>query len=202
VTGASAAWLGERDDEIGFVGSPVTLYRTTEARYADQARLDWNAYASATLAGSQGAGGRFNPKGEFGAVYTADDEATAWEEAGSRFTREGVRGLPATMQLLTIVVVTGRYADFRIRSVCDDFEVTPEALSTETPTEDDKESCWRVARAVRALADFLASPSARGPGSNIPLYSDRPDSELRATFAGALAGRVPAHLVQSASESW
>jgi RES domain-containing protein len=196
------SWRSESNDGLSFVGSPITLYRTTSALHADQARNNWDAYVCATLAGSQGEGGRFNPKGEFGALYTADDDTTVWHEVAARYKRDGVPGLPATMHLLHIVVAAGRYADLRESEVRDDFRATLEVLKDEDPTEEQKEICWGVARVVRAVADFLISPSARAAGNNVPLYPDRTDSELHCTFAAALGGQVPAHLAQSATESW
>ncbi len=196
------SWRSASADGLNFVGSPVTLYRTTSALHADQARNDWDTYVSATLAASQGKGGRFNPKGEFGALYTADDDTTAWEEVAARYRRDGVPGLPATMQLLQIVVAAGRYADLRESEVRGDFQVTLEVLKDEDPTDEQKEICWGVARAVRAMADFLTSPSARAGGNNVPLYPDRTDSELHCTFAAAFGGQVPVHLAQHPTESW
>jgi RES domain-containing protein len=202
VSGGAVRWPPKPDDGLSFVGRPETVYRITTPVYADQARLDWTAYVSATLAGSQRAGGRFNPKGEFGALYTSDDEATAWEETAARFAREGVSGLPDNMRLLQITIEAGRYADLWKESVQKDFEITLDALVSKVPTEEQNEACLRLARAVRALADFLTSPSARGPGSNVALYPDSEGSGLRLSFAGAAARRVPAHLVQRAAEAW
>lgn len=202
MSAAGTAWADGPDDGLSFVGRPESLYRTTSALYADQARLDWNAYVCATLAGSQRAGGRFNPKGEFGALYTSEDEATAWAEAAARYRREGVLGLPQSMHLIRIVVEAGRFADLTEESVRSDFQIDRESLEAEDPTEGQKEACLKVARAVRAVADFLASPSARGAGSNVPLYPDRTDSELRTSFVAAVGGRVPNHLAQRAAEAW
>lgn len=89
------------EDGLSFVGSPATLYRATGAAYADQARYTWGAYISATLVGSQAVGGRFNPQGEFGALYTADDEATAWEETAARWAREDSQVFPRTRNYCT-----------------------------------------------------------------------------------------------------
>lgn len=99
-------------------------------------------------------------------------------------------------------MTAGRYADLCEGAVRNDFEVTLEALQSENPTQEQKEACWIVGRAIRALADFLMSPSARAAGSNVPLYADRPESELQSSFSAALPGRVPAHLAQHTEESW
>ena len=198
----AGGWRPPASDGLTFVGSPETLYRTTTERYADQARLGWEAYVRATVAGSERTGGRFNPRGEFGALYTSDDEATAWEEAAARYRRDGVSGLPESMHLVQITLESGRYADFLTDSVQEDFGVSREDLVSENPSEDQKAACLRAARAVRAFGDFLVSPSARGVGSNVPLYPDRTDSGLRMSFAAASAGRVPDHLRQRATEPW
>jgi RES domain-containing protein len=135
-------------------------------------------------------------------LYASDDEATAWEEAAARYRQEGATGLPQSMHLLTLTIEAGHYADLHVESVREDFQVASDDLSSEAPTSDQQEACLRVARAVRALADFLVSPSARGEFSNVPLYPDRPDSALRLSFAGAAGGRVPRHLRQEATEAW
>lgn len=129
MTSASEGWRPATQDGLSFVGRPETLYRTTADAYADQARLDWPAYVTATLAGSERVGGRFNPKGEFGALYTSDAEESAWEEAAARYKRDGVSGLPQSMVLLQITLESGKYADFWVDSVLEDFQTRREDLS-------------------------------------------------------------------------
>lgn len=106
------------------------------------------------------------------------------------------------MVLLQITLESGKYADFWVDSVLEDFQTRREDLTIENPSEDQKQACLKAARAVRIVADFLVSQSARSTASNLPLYPDRPDSELRISFAAAFAGRVPDHLRQRPEESW
>lgn len=57
-------------------------FRHSAARYA--------TVNEGTLEASLRAGGRFNPAGEFGAVYVALDEETALAELGRRIDRTGL----------------------------------------------------------------------------------------------------------------
>jgi RES domain-containing protein len=75
------------------VGAAVTCVRALESTYATQARADFERYVRRTLHFSQRLGGRFNPPCEFGAIYTASDEATAWAELHARFIARA-SGLP------------------------------------------------------------------------------------------------------------
>jgi hypothetical protein len=76
---------------LTWVGRPLEVVRILDSVYLDQARNDFLGYVRGTLAVSQSLGGRFNPPGEFGALYTAGDEATAWEEVAARYRRQGFR---------------------------------------------------------------------------------------------------------------
>lgn len=75
-------------------------FRAVDSKYADQARNNPDRYVAQTLFYNQGSGGRYNAPGEFGALYTASDEYTAWAEFHARLLREGVPGLPPTMGLI------------------------------------------------------------------------------------------------------
>lgn len=96
---------------LTWVGRPLELVRALDAVYLDQARVNFDAYVFTTLRYSQAAGGRYNPPGEFGALYTSDDEATAWEEIAARFRRQGIAALPSDMGILGVLVPVGRYVD-------------------------------------------------------------------------------------------
>lgn len=196
------SWGYPPDTGLTFVGAPLELVRVTDPVYADQARTDWRDYLRKTLAATQSSGGRFNPRGEFGAIYTSEDEATAWEETASRFRRQGIEGLSPEMRLLRMIVMAGRYADFTDSGVRRDWGVSLGTLRSPVPTGTEEDICWDLAREVRAVADFLQSPSARGPGSNIPLYPDREFSGLEVDFSAVLEGRVPAPLRQRPEEQW
>jgi len=105
--------FGDDIGEMGltWVGRPMEVVRVLESVYFDQAQHDFDKYVHRTLAASQAAGGRFNPPGEFGALYTASDTDTAWEEVAARFRRQGVSALPPEMGLLGLLITVGRYAN-------------------------------------------------------------------------------------------
>lgn len=193
------------DDEVEgltWVGRPLELVRALDSVYLDQARANLLAYVATTLRYSQLVGGRYNPPGEFGALYTSDDEATAWEEIAARFRREGIRELPPDMGLLGILVPVGRYADLTDPATQAAWEVDASALTAESPTEAERNACWAAARAVRVVADFLQAPSARAEGMNVPLFPDREQSELRLELQFTRRSTVPEHLRQRPLESW
>lgn len=189
-------------DGLTRVGRPLELVRALDPVYLDQARADWAAYVAATLRYCRLAGGRYNPPGEFGALYTADDEATAWEEIAARYRRQGLRALPPEMGLLGVLVVVGCYADLTDSATQAAWEVDVAALVADTPTPAERDACWTVARAVRTVGDFLQAPSARADGMNVPLFPDRERSELRMELQFARRSIVPVHLRQHARESW
>lgn len=172
--------------------------------YADHARNDFATYVQRTLAYSQADGGRYNPPGEFGAIYTASDEATAWRELHARFAREGIHGLPRQWGLLRILVTDGKFADIRDPAVCLAWGVDPAALIAADPSPAQQEACWQLARDVRAVADFLRAPSARGDGENIPLFiGARPTATLAFRLSGVDTTRTtPDYLWQRPQESW
>ncbi|HEX5634544.1 MAG TPA: RES family NAD+ phosphorylase [Gemmatimonadales bacterium] len=182
------------------VGSPVELYRVTDAVYGDQALADWAAYVRRTLAASMAAGGRFNPPCEFGAVYTATDERTAWAEVAARYAREGVRGLPAATSVLRIVVLAGSHVDLVDERTREAWGATRAMLVADDGIH--VAACHALGRAVRAVADFFESPSARGAGANVPLFADRDDGELRMDLAGVDRRPVPEALRQRSRERW
>lgn len=184
------------------VGLPMEVVRTLDPVYLDQARADFEDYLRKTLSASQTSGGRFNPPGEFGALYTASDEDTAWAEAAARFTREGVDGLPPEMGMLRILITTGIFADSTSEDALRTWKLDENALITANPIESDRDACWSTARAVRAMADFLVSRSARAAGHNIPLFTDREGGELELSLRAASKRRPPDDFLQEPRESW
>lgn len=194
--------LDASEQGLTWVGRPLEVVRVLDSVYLDQARNDFPAYVRGTLAVSQSAGGRFNPPGEFGALYTAGDEATAWEEVAARFRRQGVRNLPPDMGVIGILITVGRFADLADEPTRGLWEISEAALTSSDPSPDERDACWALSRAVRAVADFLQSPSARADGVNIPLYADRENGDLRMEMQFAVRREVPADLRQTAQESW
>lgn len=187
---------------LTWVGLATEVFRAIDPRFLDQAQLRFDEYVTFTLTGSQNAGGRFNPKGEFGAIYTASDEDTAWEEVAARVRRQGILGLPQTWGMLRILVKAGHYADLRHPDTRKAWGATLNDLSAPEPTLEQQERCWAVARGVRAVGDFLISPSARGEGDNIPLFLGRDGSELEYSVPACGRKKVPSHLVADSIEPW
>lgn len=189
---------------LTLVGAAEEVVRTTDPIYAEQARNDFAKYLRTTLHYSQLGGGRFNAPGEFGALYTASNEDTAWAELHARYFREGIDGLPAYMGLIRLLLTQGAFVDFGQEHACTAWQVNAVALRSESPSPEEQQVCWDLARRVRALADFLRSPSARGEGDNVPLFVDgRTDTELELELISVATQRdTPAHFRQAPTESW
>lgn len=187
---------------LRYIGSPVEFFRLTDRVYAEQALEHWETYVHRTLQASIAAGGRFNARNEFGALYAASDEDTAWLEIAARFEREGVSGLPPSMGLLRIAVLAGRYVDLTTATARKQWELPLAALTATTPTRAEEAACRRAGAAIRMVADFLQSPSARGPGRNVPIFADREDSELHMRLEGVVYREPPQGLRQQAREQW
>ena len=122
-------------DDIGemgltWVGRPMEVVRVLDPVYLDQAEHGFLEYVRSTLAASQTVGGRFNPPGEFGALYTASDTDTAWEEVAARFRRQGISGLPPEMGFIGIVITVGRFADLTDTDMAARWDVSPAAKTT------------------------------------------------------------------------
>jgi RES domain-containing protein len=190
------------DQGVTWVGFPLEVIRVLESVYLDQAERDFASYIRETLAASQRYGGRYNPTCEFGAIYTASDEETAWQEVAARYEREGVHGLPPTMGFVGILVRAGRYVDLNDVKTRQAWDADAGALRAIAPTQTEAENCWAIGRAVRAVADFLMAPSARGTGANIPLFTDRENSELVYTLQSIQRGRIPSEFAQRPTEAW
>jgi RES domain-containing protein len=194
------------DDDLAlqFVGFREEFVRVAESVYIDQASYDFPRYLRDTLHYNQRGGGRYNPPGEFGALYTAGDEATAWAELYARYQREGFTGLPPRMGLIRLAIESGKYVDFNDPDARDAWDVDRDTLQADDPTDAQKEACWQLGRDVRAVADFLRAPSARADGDNIPIFVEgRRDPELKmALIAVDTRRESPFAFRQHARESW
>ncbi len=180
----------------------MEVVRLTEARYAEQAEYHFPKYLSETLAANQMAGGRYNAAGEFGALYTASDAETAWEEFAHRLRRQGINSVPPSTTLLVLVLTEGLYADLTSPARCELWQTPFESLLAEDPTPEQQTHCHSLGRAVRAVADFLKVPSARAAGINVPLFPDRSESELGLELQAVRRVDPPRHLVQVTTEPW
>lgn len=130
------------------------------------------------LEGSCQAGGRFNPQGEFGALYLSLELDTARAELKRRAARSGVPLedlLPRV--LLAVVVELGRVLDLR-----DPEERARWGLEEESLSGDDHGPCQEVGRAARreGYEAILYPSAARARGMNLVVFLDRlhPGSEV------------------------
>lgn len=149
----------------------VTWHATTVAN-APATPADLPAYLDHALAHTRSEGGRFNPPGEFGAIYLALDADTARRESD------------APEVILEI--------DGRLSKVCD--LTRPEGqrqcgLTADQLCGGDHGPCQLAGRALRDNGyEAIRYPSAAGDGINLAVFWDRRqrDSSLR------LAGHMEA----------
>lgn len=189
---------------IEVVESPTVFVRVLESEYAQHAGVDFAEYVRTTLWYNQRAGGRFNAPKEFGVLYAASDEETAWAELHRRYTREGLTGLPSFMGLLLIKVSAGSLLDLNRRRVRAAWHVSLKALTADRPTMAQRETCWELGRGAREVVDFLRSPSARASGNSIPIFADRPrEGALALSLVAAVMRRpTPKAFRQQSDEQW
>ena len=186
------------------VSSPLVFVRIVESLHAEHAELHFAEYVRTTLRHNRPAGGRFNAPNEFGVLYSASDESTAWAELHARFTREGLTGLPSVMAVLLIQVSAGRLVDFNRSRVRDLWRASLAELTAHEPTDAERQACWDVGRRAREVVDFLRSPSARTGGDSIPIFVDRPHGKtLVLKLADVdLRRATPMALRQLPAENW
>lgn len=132
----------------------------------------------AALAGSERTGGRFNPSGEFGAVYLSLERETVIAELVRRATRTAV----ALDELLPRILLVVRVDLHRVLDLTDPATRTEWALTTDDLNSDDYRPCQEVGRAARRAGyEAILFPSAaRDQGRNLAVVSDRlrPGSRL------------------------
>ncbi len=147
------------------------LFRQCRPKYAEAST------PSALVAGSLRDGGRFNPPGEFGALYVSVDFETAIAE----LRRQIVRGAFPVAHYFPRVML--RF-DARLSHVYDlTHSPTMQAAGLTArelvPHQDDADdaghaACQSVARTARARGfEAIRYPSATGAGENLALFADR-----------------------------
>jgi RES domain-containing protein len=117
-----------------------------------------------------GTGGRFNPTGEFGALYVSLDPETPFRE----LRRQAVK---AGLDVLDFLPRTLFAADARLQRVLD-------LACADVPLlgSDDWTACQGVARRARLAGyEAIRFPSATGAGENLAIFLDRlaPGSYVR-----------------------
>jgi RES domain-containing protein len=151
--------MAVRPCESRFAGA---VFRQSSPRYAE--------ISDRTLLASSRAGGRFNPAGEFGAIYLSLDPDTPLRELRRQAEKSGgsvTSLLPRTLfaaearlQRVVDLVCTGGAADWE--------------LSDADLASDDWSACQDVARRARQMGyEALRFPSATGAGENLAVFLDR-----------------------------
>jgi RES domain-containing protein len=159
--------MAERPCESSFAGA---VFRQSAPRYAE--------ITDRTLAASARTGGRYNPPGEFGAIYVSLDPDTPLRE----LRRQALQGGVAVADLLPRTLFA---AEARLQSVVDlACEEGPAkwGLTAADLASDDWRVCQAIARQARAQGcEAIRFRSATGAGENLAVFLDRlaPGSSLR-----------------------
>ena len=137
------------------------VYRQCAPEHADLAT---------TLAHNHRHGGRFNPPGEFGAIYVAVERATALRELARQAAFLGFAVdelLPRTMLRLRLHV--RRVLDLTDESVCHAWGLAGSDMS-----QISHDDCWEIARAARRSGyESISFRSATGSGVCLAVFMDR-----------------------------
>jgi RES domain-containing protein len=144
-------------------------WHATSLDHAPETPADLPAYLDHALAHTRSEGGRFNPPGEFGAIYLALDPDTA--------RREG----DAPEVILELDCRLSRVFDLTRPEAQRHCGLTPDQLCA-----GDHAPCQQAGRTLRDEGcEAIRYPSVAGDGTNLAVFWDRrrPDSSLR------LAGR-------------
>jgi RES domain-containing protein len=147
-------------------------YREAKAKYRALIEQHLAQYLTDTLTGNMRAGARFNPPGEFGAVYMSLDPDTPIQELRRTYVRwldtPRPEDIAAPRLLITCDVRLSAVADLRDGGECLSWGVTPASLLA-----DDWGACQDVARYIRRHHEALLAPSATGQGTTLAIFADR-----------------------------
>lgn len=123
-----------------------------------------------SLAASARTGGRFNPTGEFGALYVSLDPETPLRELRRQVASQGtdlLSALPRT--LFACYVSLQRVLDLRSSRVRGEWGLSEEDLHANS-----WDACQPVARRARDAGwEAIRFPSATGEGENLAIFVDR-----------------------------
>lgn len=152
------------------VGATDEVFRHCGPHHAD---LDQ------TLAHAEALGGRYNPPGEFGAVYVSATRGDALRELDRRVARVGLERADLLPRLLlTLELRVERLLDLTDEAVRKEWGVDLDDLIRDT----DYTRCREVARSARRAGfEAIRFPSFEGHGVNYAVFLDRlkPGSSLR-----------------------
>ncbi|MEW6682228.1 MAG: RES family NAD+ phosphorylase [Nitrospirota bacterium] len=120
-----------------------------------------------SLEGSVLYGGRYNPPGEFGALYCGLTTETCWAELEHK--HEG-RLKRSAFRLVRLSVRLQRVLDLTASTVRDALDLPPEALTRPT----DYALTRAIARSAREAGfEAILAPSAAGKGTILAIFTDR-----------------------------
>lgn len=152
----------------GYVGF---TYREIKEKYLDTAHKDFQQYLLDTLVGSTRAGNRFNPIGEFGAIYVSLDPETPFRELYRAYARTADAANPediaAKRVLLTIDVSLQRVVNLSEPIEREEWGIT------KVDVVGDWAPCQQLARSILHSHEAIRYPSATGRGENLAIFYDR-----------------------------
>jgi RES domain-containing protein len=131
-------------------------WHATSREHAPRTAAELDGYLQQALERNIAEGGRFNPPGEFGAVYLSLDPETPLRESDNAEV------------LLALDGQLGRVLDLADPGISEDW-----GLSAAHFCDDEHGPCQRAARAIRqARYEAVRYPSARGRGLNLVVFWD------------------------------
>lgn len=154
--------------------SPRSIFQGIAYRQANPKHAE---VSERLLAASARTGGRFNPAGEFGALYVSLDAETPFRELLRQAEKDRTelwKQLPRT--LFALEVRLGRLLDLT------DPEIVSTWMAPDALVADDWSGCQAVARKAREMGfEAVRYPSVTGAGENLAIFVDRlsPSSYVR-----------------------
>jgi RES domain-containing protein len=152
----------------GYVG---LAYREIKEKYLDTTHRDFQQYLLNTLVGSERVGNRFNPVGEFGAIYVSLDPHTPFRELYRAYVRTAgtlhPEDIAAQRVLLTVDVLLHRVVNLSDADECVKWGITSGDLA------DSWVPCQQLARAIHHSHEAIRYPSATGQGENLAVFYDQ-----------------------------
>jgi RES domain-containing protein len=134
-------------------------------------------YEALDSSGSLKAGGRWNPKGEYGVLYTASDEETAVAELHRLGQRQGLNlDDLAPRDLVSIRASLSKVLDLTDKKILEEIGISKDEI-----VSNDISVCLEVSRlAHRAGFEAVLAPSATKKGSILVVFPNRlhPSSRL------------------------
>jgi RES domain-containing protein len=152
----------------GYVG---LAYREIKGKYLDATHNDFQQYLLNTLVGSERVGNRFNPVGEFGAIYVSLDPDTPFRELYRAYLRMADAPHPediaAKQVLLTVDVLLHRVVNLSDADEREKWGITSDELAGSWAP------CQQLARTLHHSHEAIRYPSATGRGENLAVFYDQ-----------------------------